>query len=254
MSRQPEITDEELERFKNFDSLLNKHYRSLNEKKPVSWKIIVPAVILAGSVFFYWLANNNNSMPAEDRSSVDGVVLPAKNDSVRVRAESFEPEKEKSGVPEREKSNTSKTEVRSNRSLAEPTTDSVISIESEAVTTPAAQTDSTRDNPSKTETVYVQAEPVDGYEALYAYFSRELIYPEVAVRDSVEGVLIVKFLINKEGKPEKIETSGALGVLFDKEAIRLIEHMPLWKPATLNGKPVISKLSLPLTFQLHTKK
>jgi TonB family protein len=89
---------------------------------------------------------------------------------------------------------------------------------------------------------------------LYAYFSKELIYPEEAVKDSIEGVLIVKFLINKEGKPEKIQTSGSLGILFDKEAIRLIEHMPLWKSATVNGNPITSRLSLPLTFQLRDKK
>jgi TonB family protein len=255
MSRQPEITDEELERFKNFDSLLNKHYRILNEKKPVAWKIIVPSLVLIGSVVLYLVLSKNDSKSVENRlSATDSVVLPDKKNDVNVQTESIEAENKKGDSQERKKSNISKTESQNVQSLIESKTDSVITVESETDTTPAVQPEHVPDSQHKPETVYVRAEPIDGYEALYAYFSKELIYPEAAVKDSIEGVLIVKFLINREGKPEKIQTSGTLGVLFDKEAVRLVEHMPLWKPATLNGKPITSKLSLPLTFQLRNRK
>jgi protein TonB len=102
--------------------------------------------------------------------------------------------------------------------------------------------------------IYVQAEPVDGYQQLYEYFNRHLTYPPAAIKDSVEGVQTVSFQINVEGKPEMIQVKQSLGVPFEIEAARLIENMPAWKPATLNGKPVASQVSLPLTFQLRRAK
>jgi TonB family protein len=102
--------------------------------------------------------------------------------------------------------------------------------------------------------VYVQAEPVDGYSFLYDYFNTNLSYPPEAIKDSIEGVQTVSFQINAEGKPERIQVKQSLGGPFEKEAARLIENMPAWKPATLNGKPVASQVSLPLTFQLRKAK
>ncbi|HEY0653411.1 MAG TPA: energy transducer TonB, partial [Chryseosolibacter sp.] len=98
--------------------------------------------------------------------------------------------------------------------------------------------------------VYVQASPVNGYPHLYAYFSRELKYPEEAKKDSIGGEVIAVFTISADGSPEKIVIEYSLGPAFDREVIRLITNMPPWSPATYNEKPVASKMSLPLTFQI----
>jgi TonB family protein len=99
--------------------------------------------------------------------------------------------------------------------------------------------------------VYRQAEPRDGYPVLYAYFEKNLVYPRAAVKDSVEGVVNVVFSIDAEGKPKNITIENSLGPLFDQEAVRLLNNMPLWKPASYNGKVVPSKISLPITFALN---
>jgi TonB family protein len=102
---------------------------------------------------------------------------------------------------------------------------------------------------------YIQAEPVKGYAALYGYFNKELVYPPEVKRDSiVEGVVTVIFTINKEGRPEIIKIENSLGIAFDRESKRIIEEMPLWKPALLNGKPIDSKISIPLTFRADKLK
>jgi TonB family protein len=101
---------------------------------------------------------------------------------------------------------------------------------------------------------YMQAEPLLGYPDLYEYFNANLVYPPEALKDSIQGVQTVSFVINAEGKPEQIEVVKSLGEPFEKEVKRLIENMPEWKPATLNGKPVSSKISLPLTFQIQKIK
>lgn len=98
--------------------------------------------------------------------------------------------------------------------------------------------------------VYRQASPLNGYPALYEYFSRELQYPDVAAEDSPEGIVTVIFTIDIEGKPVGIQIENSLGQAFDREAVRVIEKMPAWEPASLNGVPVPSKISLPLTFEV----
>jgi TonB family protein len=101
---------------------------------------------------------------------------------------------------------------------------------------------------------YVQAEPLDGYTQLYAYFNEHLTYPPQAVKDSVEGIETVSFTIDERGKPTHISITHSLGALFDEEAMRVINKMPEWRPATLNGRPVASQLSVPLTFNLNRIK
>jgi TonB family protein len=97
--------------------------------------------------------------------------------------------------------------------------------------------------------VYTEAEPLHGYEDLYTYFQNELSYPTEALKDSIEGVVSVSFVINKDGKPEQIKILNSPGVVFDKEAIRVVSGMPEWKPASLNGKLVPARISMPITFQ-----
>ena len=101
---------------------------------------------------------------------------------------------------------------------------------------------------------YKPAEPAGGYEKLYAYFNQELQYPESAVRDSIQGVVVIDFVINVSGKPEQIQVQQSLGKACDTEAIRVIENMQPWLPASFNGKPVPARVSVPLTFQLLKRK
>lgn len=111
--------------------------------------------------------------------------------------------------------------------------------------------------PSKTEPakaapadVYAEAEPLNGYPDLYEYFHKELKYPQEVLKDSLEGIVSVQFIISKQGRPEQIKILQSLGTPFDNEAIRVISGMPEWKPASLNGKPVPARISMPLTFTI----
>lgn len=250
MNRRQDITDEELERFKNFDSLLNQHYRILNEKKPVSWKLITPAALLLGLMAAYWWMNREPELQTNKTLTSDSVTqAETERDTMDAGLESQNADQKKETRKAETKKSVPDKIVHGNHPVNEPKDSVVIPSEPVAPVQKDSQT-----APEKTETIYIQAEPVNGYDSLYAYFSKELIYPQAAVKDSIEGVLIVKFLINKGGKAEKVETSGTLGILFDREAVRLIENMPLWRPATVNGKPITSKLSIPLTFQIRNKK
>jgi periplasmic protein TonB len=111
-----------------------------------------------------------------------------------------------------------------------------------------------RSEPAQKESEYVQAEPVKGYSDLYDFFNANLEYPADGLKDSIQGIQTISFVINTVGKPEQIQVVNSLGEPFDKESRRLIENMPAWKPATLAGKPVESKISIPITFQIQKVK
>ena len=66
--------------------------------------------------------------------------------------------------------------------------------------------------------------------------------------------MVIDFVINVSGKPEQIQVQQSLEKACDTEAIRVIENMQPWLPASLNGKPVPARVSVPLTFQLLNRK
>lgn len=253
MKRQ-EVTDEELECFKDFDSLLVRHHQ-LQAGRNKYWKTLTPIVVILGALIYVLtqqISGKEVTKLSETGSAQLQKPVVEENPSV-ARTDSAVIVKSEPAAKVTEKSRTVQPEdaVIPNADKELPGQPSSDQKDTVAIIN---ETKSEEAIAKTSETVYIQAEPVDGYQALYEYFERELIYPQEAVKDSVQGVLTVTFLINKSGKPEQINTNGFLGKPFELEAIRLVENMPLWRPATLNGQAVISKLSLPLTFQLRNNK
>ena len=103
------------------------------------------------------------------------------------------------------------------------------------------------------ETGFVQARPIEGFPALYQYFDENLIYPEEIAKENVQGKVIVKFVIDKEGVPSAFDVELSLHQVMDSLAIDLVRNMPLWEPARLNGRPISSTHRIPLFFQITDK-
>ncbi len=95
----------------------------------------------------------------------------------------------------------------------------------------------------------VEAQPAGGYPALYDYFATQLVYPEAARRAGIAGSVLVEFTIDTKGKPTNIRVVQGIPEL-EQEAIRLVEEMPAWSPATVGGQPIATQHTMPLTFQI----
>ncbi|MEL7006460.1 MAG: TonB family protein, partial [Bacteroidota bacterium] len=108
-----------------------------------------------------------------------------------------------------------------------------------------------KEDSKASEYVYLEAEPLNGIASLYEYFDETLTYPVEALKDSIQGVTLVTFTINTAGRAEKIIIEKSLGPLFDKEAIRVLDGMQEWRPASINGQSIDSKVSIPLTFRIE---
>jgi TonB family protein len=80
-----------------------------------------------------------------------------------------------------------------------------------------------------------------------------LRYPEKAVRDGVQGRVVVEFVIEKDGKVSDVRVIKGVSEELDAEAVKVISASPKWKPGRVRGEKVRTTLSLPVEFRLEKK-
>ena len=89
-----------------------------------------------------------------------------------------------------------------------------------------------------------------GEKAVLMYIAENVVYPQEAKNNNIEGTVYVKFVVNSEGKVENVTTLRGVDPLLDQEAIKVIENMPEWKPGYQSGKPVSVTMTVPIRFQI----
>ena len=88
---------------------------------------------------------------------------------------------------------------------------------------------------SKAQGVYkapATAAPVGGTEAYETYLTQNLRYPDAARKKGIQGVVKLRFTVNRDGKLSNFKILQPLNDDCDKEAIRLIKEGPAWQ---ING-------------------
>lgn len=99
---------------------------------------------------------------------------------------------------------------------------------------------------------FVDPEPEfpGGYSALIEFIKENVQYPEQALADSIQGRVYVSFVVDSTGKITQPEVARGIHPLLDAEALRVVQLMPDWIPAELNGKRYKTRVRLPITFVL----
>ncbi len=72
-------------------------------------------------------------------------------------------------------------------------------------------------------------------------------YPDIALSEGLEGTVTVEFIIDKKGKVEVLEVTGAHRFL-QREAIRIIRAIPKMEPGKWGNKPIAIAYTVPITF------
>ena len=90
----------------------------------------------------------------------------------------------------------------------------------------------------------------DGDAALMAFISKNLKYPEEAIRKKIEGKVILGFVIDSTGVVKDVSVLRSLEPACDKEAIRVVKLLPRWIPGKQDGKKVNVRYTLPVIFKL----
>lgn len=90
-----------------------------------------------------------------------------------------------------------------------------------------------------------------GRQALFDFIKENLVYPESAKVNGIQGKAICQFIVEKNGELSNFEVVRSSGdASLDQEALRVLQLMPNWKPGKQRGEPVRVKYTVPVTFEL----
>jgi tonB family C-terminal domain len=90
-----------------------------------------------------------------------------------------------------------------------------------------------------------------GQAALMSFIAKSIKYPVVAQENGIQGRVTCSFVVNKDGSIVDAEVVRGIDPSLDKEALRVINTMPKWKPGKQRGKPVRVKFTVPINFRLN---
>ncbi len=96
----------------------------------------------------------------------------------------------------------------------------------------------------------VQAQYPGGTAKLTEYIEANRNYPAAAMRNGIEGIVDVRFLVKQDGSREQLSIVRLVDPDLEAEALRLVKGMPAWIPANVNGKPVDSQATVQIPFML----
>lgn len=96
-----------------------------------------------------------------------------------------------------------------------------------------------------------QAKPIikGGIKALPNHLASELKYPPEAYRYSLEGEVVVEFVVETSGNLSNMRALQDVGGGCTDEAMRLLYRTP-WAPAVLDGQRVRSTMQVSIQFRL----
>ena len=90
-----------------------------------------------------------------------------------------------------------------------------------------------------------------GQAALMSFIAKSIKYPVVAQENGIQGRVTCSCVVNKDGSIVDAEVIRGIDPSLDKEALRVINTMPKWKPGKQRGKPVRVKFTVPINFRLN---
>lgn len=89
-----------------------------------------------------------------------------------------------------------------------------------------------------------------GEEGLRMFIAKTVRYPIEAQEAGIMGKPIVSFIIREDGKVVSPAIVRSAHSLLDAEAIRVVQHLPRWKPGRQGGKAVRVSYTMPINFVL----
>lgn len=113
-------------------------------------------------------------------------------------------------------------------------------------------------NPNRNDDIFDVVEEMPafpgGQTAMMQYLAKNVRYPAKAHQERIQGRVIVKFVVDKDGTVIQPTIARAVSPELDAEAIRVISAMPKWTPGKQRGKEVRVKFTVPIAFKLSEPK
>ena len=90
-----------------------------------------------------------------------------------------------------------------------------------------------------------------GQLALRKFIAQAVKYPVIAQENGIQGKVFVNFVVGKDGSITGAKIARGVDPSLDKEALRVVNSLPKWKPGKQGGKPVRVSYTVPINFQLQ---
>ena len=91
-----------------------------------------------------------------------------------------------------------------------------------------------------------------GLSEAMKFLAKNIKYPVSAQQAKIEGRVIVRFVVGRDGSVSNVEVVRGVSPELDAEAVRVVSLMPKWIPGKQRGKAVAVKYTMPIMFRLQT--
>lgn len=93
-----------------------------------------------------------------------------------------------------------------------------------------------------------------GMQACMNFVIEKFLLPQDAAAENWQGGMIaIEFIVRANGSIDSVKVINPLPSSVEKEAIRVVQSMPNWKPGTVNGVNVASYFIIPINITLQKR-
>lgn len=79
----------------------------------------------------------------------------------------------------------------------------------------------------------------------------EVTYPTLALENSREGRVVIKFTVDENGRPKDFVAMQGIGLGCEEAVIQAIQRMPRWTPARVGGEKVAVSMTVSVDFSMR---
>ena len=83
------------------------------------------------------------------------------------------------------------------------------------------------------------------------FIYKNIKYPAIARENGVEGMVVIQFVVEKDGSISQPKIARDIGAQCGDEAMRIVKQMPKWNPGKQRGRAVKVQFNLPVRFKLE---
>ena len=102
--------------------------------------------------------------------------------------------------------------------------------------------------------VFVEDKPTfrgEDANTFSAWVAQQLVYPEIAKENGVQGRVILQFTVLRDGSLGNVKVLRGVDASLDKEAVRVVSKSPKWEPGRQRDRAVNVTYTFPVIFQLR---
>jgi TonB family protein len=91
-------------------------------------------------------------------------------------------------------------------------------------------------------------------EKMCEYLYANIRYPKFAMEQGIEGKVVIKFVVERDGSIIDVEITEDIGAGCGAEVFRVVYSMPKWAPSSPRARTVRCQFILPIEFNLQKGK